>query len=322
MTTPPFLVVGAGPSGLGFATELGRHGPVILLDRSPVAGGAAGEAQADVRRFTAAARQRGVELRLGESALRWETPHGETPHGETPHGETPHGETPHGETPHGEAPRGETPRGETPRGETPRGEIPREEAPRGENGYLLVAAPGRIEAIGGRHLIVASGLRPATAADLNLTGDRPAGVVAGPLAGHLLRAGVRVWQTVVILGDGPWARPVAERARALGTRVVAVTDSGDWGDERFSWPARFSVAGRDRVTHLRLHTSRAPVDVRCDAVVLAADPRPNRDIDGALAEGAPAVIFHQPLRPYGARQRYELAVRSAREWLGRQQTGG
>ena len=185
-----------------------------------------------------------------------------------------------------------------------------------------MAAPGRIEAIGGRHLIVASGLRPATAADLNLTGDRPAGVVAGPLAGHLLRAGVRVWQTVVILGDGPWARPVAERARALGTRVVAVTDSGDWGDERFSWPARFSVAGRDRVTHLRLHTSRAPVDVRCDAVVLAADPRPNRDIDGALAEGAPAVIFHQPLRPYGARQRYELAVRSAREWLGRQQTGG
>ena len=270
MTTPPFLVVGAGPSGLGFATELGRHGPVILLDRSPVAGagGAAGGAQADVRLFTAAARQRGVELRLGESALRW-------------------------------------------RGETPRG----------EDGRLLVSAPGRIEPIAGRHLIFAGGLRPATAADLNVTGDRPAGVVAGPLAEHLLQAGVRLWQTVVILGDGPWARPVAERARALGTRVVAVTDSGDWGDERFGWPARLSVVGRDRVTHLRLHTSRAPIDVRCDAVVLAADPRPNRNIEGALAEGAPAVTFHQPLRPYGARQRYELAVRSAREWLDRQQTG-
>ena len=285
MTTPPFLVVGAGPSGLGFATELGRHGPVILLDRSPVAGGAADGAQADVRRFIAAARQRGVELRLGESALRWE------------------------------APRGETPRGETPRGEVPRGEVPRGEAPRGENGRLLVAAPGRIEPVAGRHLIFAGGLRPATAADLNITGDRPAGVVAGPLAEHLLRAGVRLGQTVVILGDGPWARPVAERARALGTRVVAVTDSGDWGDERFGWPTRLSVAGRDRVTHLRLHTSRAPVDVRCDAVVLAADPRPDRTVEGALAEGAPAVTFHQPLRPHGARQRYELAVRSAREWL-------
>ncbi len=180
-----------------------------------------------------------------------------------------------------------------------------------------MAAPGRIEPIAGRHLIFAGGLRPATAADLNLTGDRPAGVVAGPLAEHLLRAGVRLWRTVVILGDGPWARPVAERSRVLGTRVVAVTDSGDWGDERFGWPARLSVAGRDRVTHLRLHTSRAPIDVRCDAVVLAADPRPDRNIEGALAEGAPAVTFHQPLRPYGARQRYELAVRSAREWLGR-----
>ncbi len=302
MTTPPFLVVGAGPSGLGFATELGRHGPVILLDRCPVAGGAADGAQADVRRFTAAARQRGVELRLGESALRWETGRGEARRWE--------------------APRGAAPRGETPRGEAPRGETPRGETPRGENGRLLVAAPGRIEPIAGRHLIFAGGLRPATAADLNLTGDRPAGVVAGPLAEHLLRAGVRLWRTVVILGDGPWARPVAERSRVLGTRVVAVTDSGDWGDERFGWPARLSVAGRDRVTHLRLHTSRAPIDVRCDAVVLAADPRPDRNIEGALAEGAPAVTFHQPLRPYGARQRYELAVRSAREWLGRQQTGG
>ena len=290
--TPPFLVVGAGPSGLGFATELGRHGPVILLDRSPVAGGAAdgaqgGGAQADVRWFTAAARQRGVELRLGESALRWEGPDRERPGGERPHGDRPGGERPHGDR------------------------------PGGENGRLLVAAPGRIESIAGRHLIFAGGLRPATAADLNITGDRPAGVVAGPLAEHLLQAGVRLWETMVILGDGPWARAVAERARALGTRVVAVTDSGDWGDERFGWPGRFSVVGRDRVTHLRLHTSRAPIDVRCDAVVLAADPRPNRNIEGALAEGAPAVTFHQPPRPYGARRRYELAVRSAREWLGR-----
>ena len=228
MTTPPFLVVGAGPSGLGFATELGRHGPVILLDRSPVAGGAADGAQADVRRFTAAARQRGVELRLGESALRWETGRGEARRGE--------------------ARRWEARRGEARRWEAPRGETRRGETRRGENGLLLVAAPGRIEPIAGRHLIFAGGLRPATAADLNVTGDRPAGVVAGPLAEHLLRAGVRLWQTVVILGDGPWARPVAERSRALGTRVVAVTDSGDWGDERFGWPARLSVVGRDRVT--------------------------------------------------------------------------
>jgi hypothetical protein len=279
MMTLPFLVVGAGPSGLGFATELAHYGPVVLLDRDPVTG----RGQADVQRL-------GVELRLGESALRWETLSGETLRGETLSRETLSRETLSRET------------------------LSRETLSR-ENGLLMVAGPGRIEPIAGRHLIFAGGLRPATAADLNVTGDRPAGVMAGPVAERLLQAGVRLGETVVVLGDGPCARAVAERARALDTRVVAVTDNGDWGDERFGWPGRLSVIGRARVTHLRLHTARARIDVRCDAVVLAADPRPNRNIAGALTEGAPAVTFHQPLRPYGAAQRYELAMRAARAWL-------
>jgi hypothetical protein len=255
MTTPPYLVVGAGPSGLGFATELARQAGVVLIDRLPVTGGAAGWAGADVREFTAEAVRQGVRLRLGESALRW------------------------------------------------------------EQGVLLVAGPGRSEKIAGRHLLFCGGLRPATAAGLNLAGDRPAGVLAGIVAEHLLAAGVRLWGTAVVLGDGPWARPVAERARALGTRVTAVTDRGDWGDERFGWPERLTVIGRDRVTHLRLHTSQAVTDVPCDAVVLAADPAPNRNVEGALLEGAPAVTFHQPLRPHAAAQRYELAVRAAQSLI-------
>lgn len=255
MTAPPFLVVGAGPSGLGFATELARRGSVVLVDRIPVTGGTAGWASTDIRRYTRAAVRQHVQLRLGESALRW------------------------------------------------------------ENGLLLVAAPRRFEQIAGRHLIFAGGLRPATAADLHLTGDRPAGVLAGTVAEHLLQAGVRLWETAVVLGDGPWARTVAERARALGTRIVAVTDSGDWGDERFDRPERMSVIGRDRVTHLRLHTPPSLIDVPCDAVVLAADPRPNRNVDGALLEGSVAVTFHQPAMPPAAAERYELAMWSARRWL-------
>lgn len=251
----PFLVVGAGPSGLGFATELARHGDVVLLDRLPVTGGAAGWDDAGVRGFTAEAVRLGVRLRLGVSALRW------------------------------------------------------------ERGLLLVAGPDRSEKMAGRHLVFSGGLRPATAAGLGLTGDRPAGVVAGTVAEHLLAAGVRLWGTAVVLGDGPWARTVAERARALGTRVVAVADGGDWGDERLDWPERLSVIGRDRVTHLRLHTSQGVTDVPCDAVVLAADPAPNRNVEGALLEGAPAVTFHQPLRPYAAARRYELAVRAAQSWI-------
>jgi hypothetical protein len=187
-------------------------------------------------------------------------------------------------------------------------------------GVLLVGAAGRFERVAGRRLIVACGLRPATAARLDITGDRPAGVVAGPAAWELLGAGVRLWDTAVVLGNGPWARAVAFRARGLGTRVVAITDQGDWGgcdwgDERLDRPERLTVIGRERVTCLRLHAGEAVTDVPCDAVVLAADPSPSRDIDGALLEGAAAVTFHQPPRPYPAAQRYELAVRSARNWL-------
>jgi len=83
----------------------------------------------------------------------------------------------------------------------------------------------------------------------------------------------------------------------------------------FSGESSYLVIGRNRVTHLRLHTAQAHVDVPCDAVVLAADPRPSRNVEGALTPGAPAVTFHQPLRPYDANARYEHAVRSARAWL-------
>jgi hypothetical protein len=253
--TPPFLVVGAGASGLGFATEIARQAPVVLLDRIPVTGGTAGWADARVRQFTAAAIRRRVQLRLGESALRW------------------------------------------------------------ENGLLLVAAPRRFERIAGQHLIFAGGLRPATAANLHITGDRPAGILAGTVAEHLLATGVKLWDNAVVLGDGPWARIVAERARALGTRIVAVADRSNWGDERFDRPDRLTVIGRDRVTHLRLHTSQSFIDVPCDAVVLAADPKPNRNVDGALVEGTPAVTFHQPVLPHAAAERYEFAVQEARKWL-------
>ena len=53
-------------------------------------------------------------------------------------------------------------------------------------------------------------------------GDRPAGVVPATVAEHLLDTGVALWRTVVIVGDGPWAPRVAERARRLGARIIAV----------------------------------------------------------------------------------------------------
>jgi hypothetical protein len=125
-------------------------------------------------------------------------------------------------------------------------------------------------------------LRPATIANLRIAGDRPAGVIPGTVAEHLLQAGVRLWRTAAVLGDGPWAKRVAGECRHLGTRVVAVSDTADWADERHDWPDQLRIAGRDRVSQLQLHTRAGDeLDIACDAVIVAADPRPNRNVEGA-----------------------------------------
>ncbi len=255
MTTAPFVVVGAGPSGLGCAWELAQHGAVVVVDRIPVAGGSAGWSSPTVRRLVDRATSRGVRLRLGETAMRFD-------------------------------------------GTT-----------------LTVATPSGFHHIDGKQLIVAAGLRPATAANLGIDGDRPAGVLAAAVAEHLLHTGVRLWQTVVILGEGPWSQPVATMCRRLGTRVIGIAEHASWADERIDPVPRLSVIGRDRITGVRLRHSTGDVTVNCDALVLSGDPRPNRNVVGALAEGNDNVVFHQPIRPTHPQDRFQAAAAAMREWL-------
>ena len=68
----PFLVVGAGPSGLGCAWELARHGDVVVFDRIPVTGGSAGWSGPTMRRLTDLVTSRGVRLQLGQTAMRFD----------------------------------------------------------------------------------------------------------------------------------------------------------------------------------------------------------------------------------------------------------
>jgi pyruvate/2-oxoglutarate dehydrogenase complex dihydrolipoamide dehydrogenase (E3) component len=72
MTDDRVVVVGAGPSGLGCATALAGHLPVTLVDRIPVVGGESGWRSTQVRQAAHQARTRGVDMRLGSSALRWQ----------------------------------------------------------------------------------------------------------------------------------------------------------------------------------------------------------------------------------------------------------
>ena len=194
-----------------------------------------------------------------------------------------------------------------------------ETALRWDRTQLLVVGPGTVRHVPGTHLFFAGGLRPATAADLAIDGDRPAGVLPATVAEHLLHAGVKLWGTAVVVGDGPWAHHVGRACRTLGTRVVAVcADRGGasaWADEHHPWPDTLTVVGRDRVRAVRLRTAAGEVAVATDAVVLAASPRPNRNVDGAVVDGDAGVTFLQDVDPHDPLDRYDAARAATQAWL-------
>jgi hypothetical protein len=180
---------------------------------------------------------------------------------------------------------------------------------------LTVATPTGFRQIEGRQLVFAGGLRPATAANLCIDGDRPAGVHAATVAEHLLHTGVRLWHTAVILGDGPWSQPVATVCRRLGTRVIGIAERAPWADERVEPAPRLSILGRQRITGVRLQRSTTDVTVNCDALILSGDARPNRNVIGALIESDDNVVFHQPVRPAGPEERFQTGSAAMRAWL-------
>jgi NADPH-dependent 2,4-dienoyl-CoA reductase/sulfur reductase-like enzyme len=256
--TAPYIVVGAGPTGLGCATELAAVHPVQLIDRIPVPGGEAGWSAPQINALVKDARRRGVRFRLGGTALRWEP------------------------------------------------------------GRLLVAGPGRIEWLPGERLFYAGGLRPATAADLFITGDRPAGILPTTVAHHLLAAQQRLWDRVAVIGDGPWASVVAEQARAAGTTVIAITKGCDpppWADEVTTQAGRIVIVGRDRVSAVRVRAPQRWAVIPCDGVVLAAGPTPNRNVAGALRDDSQGVAFVQPDEPGSVAEHSEIGRRTARSWI-------
>jgi hypothetical protein len=55
------------------------------------------------------------------------------------------------------------------------------------------------------------------------------------------------------------------------------------------------VAGAGRVSTLILARAGAQRRVLCDAVILAGEPRPLRNVDGAVTDGSDGVTFIQPI---------------------------
>jgi hypothetical protein len=254
----PYLVVGAGPTGLGCAAELANVHPVELIDRIPVPGGEAGWSTPEITALVVDARSRGVRFRLGNTAVRWQP------------------------------------------------------------GRLLVAGPGKIEWLPGERLFYAGGLRPATAADLFITGERPAGILPATVAHHLLAAQNRLWDRLSVIGDGPWAGAVAEHARSGGSTIIAITrgcDAPTWADEVTTQATQIAIVGRDRVSAVRVCTKQQWADIPCDGVVLAANPQPNRNVTGALRDDSPGVTFIQPIDATSVAERGANGRRAALGWI-------
>jgi pyruvate/2-oxoglutarate dehydrogenase complex dihydrolipoamide dehydrogenase (E3) component len=148
-------------------------------------------------------------------------------------------------------------------------------------------------------LVVATGSRPATAAELGITGDRCAGVVSWPAASHLTRAGVLIGHRPLIAGSGEFALRCAREQLAAGASAVSLTMPADSppalgaGIRVFPGYRVASVHGASRVETAVLRRQHESFQVRADALILAAGMRPMRNIEGAI-EPRDGVFFCQP----------------------------
>lgn len=158
-----------------------------------------------------------------------------------------------------------------------------------------VAGPAEIAADA---LVIATGTRPLSRAELGLVGTRPRGVVSAPAACELAKQGLLRPGRAVVIGGGYWAaRAVAALVAADANEVIVVAPDG----------VRVPLAGSQRVT---VHEHLAPigiagdpvvarlecdgVTVSCDVVVLAHGLTAVRNVDGAVEDGV-RTVYAQPL---------------------------
>jgi hypothetical protein len=148
-------------------------------------------------------------------------------------------------------------------------------------------------------LVIATGHRPLTRAELEIGGARCAGVLPATVAGHLLHHGVNFGR-VAVVGDAA-ALPLVDELLAGAHRVSLVLPDGRPGGLRDSsaldlhenvWPVE--LGGSPRVEWLAVSRTRGePRErLRCDSVVLAYGRVPYRNVEGAVFR-APGVVFAQ-----------------------------
>jgi Pyridine nucleotide-disulphide oxidoreductase len=189
---------------------------------------------------------------------------------------------------------------------------------------LLIAGPRGIEWVSARRLVFCGGSRPSTAAELGIAGDRPAGILSATVATHLVEAGVRLGNTVAVVGASDWATRAVQTFHGQGVRIISILNDSELApsaaDERWSGWRAVAVQGSPRVTHLVIGNDRHRRRVACEAVILGQGLKPLRNIDGAVFGGRD-VTYVQPIAEViSARE----VVARARDGAARvqEQTGG
>lgn len=148
-------------------------------------------------------------------------------------------------------------------------------------------------------LVVATGSRPATSAELGITGDRCAGVIPASAASHLTRAGMLLGRRPLVAGSGEFALRCAREQLAAGASVVSLTMPADSpsalgaGIRVFPGYRVASVHGTSRVEAAVLRRHHESFQLPADALILAAGMRPMLNIEGAT-EPRGGVFFCQP----------------------------
>lgn len=182
---------------------------------------------------------------------------------------------------------------------------------------LLVVSPLGSLKIDADFLFFAGGIRPATAAEIDLSGDRPAGVIPATVALHLLESGVALWRSPVVIGEGHWASEIIAAITKQGgkcTSVITGEAGSDSGVTTIEDAKNFKVFGTSRVERFECDVAEETLKIACDSVILAGPARPNRNIEGALIEPDVNCAFVQSTTLGTAQSRFDHGRNEARMW--------
>jgi NADPH-dependent 2,4-dienoyl-CoA reductase/sulfur reductase-like enzyme len=167
-------------------------------------------------------------------------------------------------------------------------------------------------------LVIATGTRPATRAELAIDGDRCAGVLPGSAALHITESGVLLGHRPVVVGGGSLAATLVHAVRSSGAQHVTVVAPDGVLDPRVrdadsvieNWDI-VAATGDPRLQSVALSDAQGGRErLRTDALILAHRRVPMRNVEGAIG-AAGSVVFCQSSAEPKSRLDAESAVTAA-----------